>query len=76
MALESLGATFIKFGQVLSTRPDLVPTDIIHELSKLQEHVPPFPSEATVRVLREQLGASVDKLFTEFETAPWNVIWH
>ena len=71
MALESLGATFIKLGQVLSTRPDLVPADVIHELSKLQEHVPPFPSEAAVRVLSEQLGAPVDELFAEFETEPF-----
>jgi len=48
LAAEALGPTFIKFGQVVSTRPDLVPADVTHELSKLRENVPPFrPEEAT-----------------------------
>ena len=43
LSLETLGATFIKFGQVLSTRPDLIPADVVAELTKLQENVPVFP---------------------------------
>jgi ubiquinone biosynthesis protein len=70
LALESLGATFIKFGQVLSTRPDLVPADVIQELEKLQERVPPFSSETAVQVLEEELGEPVEKLFAEFERVP------
>jgi len=70
MALESLGATFIKFGQVISTRPDLVPADIIDELVKLREHVRPFSSETAVEILQDELGASIDELFAEFEIEP------
>ena len=47
-ALEELGAIFVKFGQILSTRPDLLPEDLAEELSKLQDRVPPFPSEQAV----------------------------
>ena len=70
MSLESLGATFIKFGQVISTRPDLVPADVIGELAKLQEHVPPFPSETALQVLRTELGAPAEQLFAEFDPEP------
>ena len=45
LVVEQLGPTFIKIGQVLSTRPDMVPADIVKELEKLQEHVPPFPGQ-------------------------------
>ncbi|NOX53770.1 MAG: AarF/ABC1/UbiB kinase family protein [Planctomycetes bacterium] len=70
MALESLGATFIKFGQVISTRPDLVPPDVITELEKLQEHVPPFPAEQAVAVVEKELGHRIDELFAEFAPEP------
>ena len=70
LALESLGATFIKFGQVASTRPDLVPADVVTELEKLQEQVPPFPSETAVTLLEQALGAPVAKLFAEFDEQP------
>lgn len=69
-ALEQLGATFIKFGQVLSTRPDLVPPDLIAELAQLQENCPPFPSEESIAVVERELGASVGELFAEFDTDP------
>lgn len=70
LALESLGPIFIKFGQILSTRPDLIPADIIAELVKLQDKVPPFPSEKAVALIESQLGASVDELFAEFSHEP------
>ncbi len=70
LALESLGATFIKFGQVMSTRPDLLPPDVIAELSKLQERVPPFPSDVAIQLLRDEFGAGTDELFAEFDPAP------
>ncbi|MFQ5734931.1 MAG: AarF/ABC1/UbiB kinase family protein, partial [Planctomycetaceae bacterium] len=56
MVLEDLGATFIKFGQVLSTRPDLIPADVIAELEKLQQDVPPFPADASTAVVETALG--------------------
>lgn len=71
MALEGLGATFIKFGQVMSTRPDLIPEDVIDELEKLQEHVPPFDAQTAVRSVEVELGAPVAKLFAEFDPQPF-----
>lgn len=70
LALEDLGATFIKFGQVASTRPDLIPPDIVHELTRLQEGCPPFPSADAVRTLQDELGAPVETLFAEFDHVP------
>lgn len=70
LALEALGATFIKFGQVMSTRPDLVPADVIAELTKLQEGVPPFGSETAVEILETELGGPVNQLFAEFDRVP------
>ncbi len=70
LALESLGPIFIKFGQILSTRPDLIPADIIKELVKLQDKVPPFPSEKAVALIEHQLGATVEELFAEFSREP------
>lgn len=70
MALESLGPTFIKFGQVASTRPDIIPADVINELASLQEKVPPFPSEQAKEVLEKELGGSLSSLFQEFEMEP------
>ncbi len=70
LALESLGPIFIKLGQALSTRPDLVPADIIQELSLLQAQVPPFDSELAVQQIRENLGAHPDELFAYFDPVP------
>jgi ubiquinone biosynthesis protein len=70
LALEALGPIFIKFGQILSTRPDLVPTDIVNELVKLQDDVPPFSSEEAVKLIESQLGDSVDNLFSQFDPTP------
>ena len=68
--LDELGPTFVKFGQLLSTRPDVVPPDIVLELQALQDDVRPFPYEDVERVIREDLGLSIEQLFTEFEPAP------
>jgi ubiquinone biosynthesis protein len=70
MALEELGPTFIKFGQLLSTRPDLVPEGYIKELEKLQDKVSPAKTEAIFRELEHQLGGRVDQIFAEFDPEP------
>jgi ubiquinone biosynthesis protein len=70
LAFEQLGPTYIKFGQVLSTRPDLLPADVIEELAKLQEDVPPFDSEEAVRLIASELGQPIDQLFLEFDRHP------
>jgi ubiquinone biosynthesis protein len=70
LALEELGTTFIKLGQVLSTRPDLVGKDVADELAKLQDEVPPFPFESVKTVVEEDLGDSLEKIFPEFEETP------
>lgn len=69
--LDELGPTFVKFGQLLSTRPDIVPADIIAELVKLQDEVSPFPFEEAKRVMEEELGLTVARAFAEFETSPF-----
>ena len=71
MAFEELGPTFIKLGQVLSTRPDLVPVDFVEELSKLQDEVPPSPFEEIGRIIQLELGAPPEELFEVFEKAPF-----
>jgi ubiquinone biosynthesis protein len=68
--LEHLGATFIKMGQVASTRPDLIPAQVIVELVKLQEEVRPFPFEQVKEIIEADFGASLAHLFSEFETSP------
>jgi len=69
-ALEDLGPIFIKFGQVLSTRRDLMPPDIANELTLLQDRVPPFESELAVKQIEKSLGAHPDQLFASFERTP------
>nr|QNO52806.1 protein kinase UbiB [Methanosarcinales archaeon ANME-1 ERB6] len=66
MALEELGPTFVKFGQMMSTRPDMVPQELIIELEKLQEEVPPFSTEDAKRIIAEELNSSVDRIFMDF----------
>ena len=68
--LDELGPTFVKFGQLLSTRPDVVPPDIITELRKLQDEVSPFPMAEVERVVREELGLSIAQAFVEFDATP------
>ena len=69
-ALEELGPVFIKFGQALSTRPDILPPEIAFELSKLQDRVPPFPGEQARRITEEALGKKIDELFSDFDETP------
>jgi ubiquinone biosynthesis protein len=68
--LDELGPTFVKFGQLLSTRPDIVPPDILQELQALQDDVRPFPYLDVERVIQEELELSVEQLFTEFDEIP------
>jgi ubiquinone biosynthesis protein len=68
--LDELGPTFVKFGQLLSTRPDIVPPDILQQLQSLQDDVRPFHYEDVERVIQEELELSVEQLFTEFEETP------
>jgi ubiquinone biosynthesis protein len=70
MALEELGPIFVKFGQVLSTRRDLMPPDIADELALLQDRVPPFPTEFAIAQITRALGAHPDQLFASFERTP------
>lgn len=70
LALEDLGPIFIKFGQILSTRPDLLPADIALELKQLQDNVPPFPSKQAIDLIEKQLGQTISELFFEFEAKP------
>jgi ubiquinone biosynthesis protein len=69
-ALEELGPIFIKFGQLLSTRPDLVPADICAEIVQLQDNVPPFSPQAFKSIVETELGGNVEDIFAEFEQQP------
>lgn len=67
MALEELGPTFIKLGQILSTRPDLIPVEFIEEFSKLQDHVPPFSYTEVAEIVESELGMPPGDMFEHFE---------
>jgi 2-octaprenylphenol hydroxylase (EC 1.14.13.-) len=69
-ALEELGPVFVKFGQALSTRPDILPPDVAAELARLQDRVPPFPGEQARAIVERALGKPVGELFAEFELQP------
>ena len=69
-ALERLGPIFVKFGQVLSTRRDLMPPDIAEELARLQDRVPPFPSQVAVDTIERAFRRKVDQVFIDFEREP------
>jgi ubiquinone biosynthesis protein len=69
-ALEDLGPIFVKLGQVLSTRRDLLAPDIALELAKLQDRVPPFPSEVAVAAIEQALGKPLNEIFVSFEHTP------
>ena len=68
--LDELGPTFVKFGQLLSTRPDIVPPDIVVELQKLQDDVRPIPFDQVRRVIHEELGLTIEQAFLEFDEQP------
>ena len=70
LALEALGPIFVKFGQVLSTRRDLLPPDIADELAKLQDRVPPFPTEEVLATLTRVYGRPAEQIFKSFEREP------
>ena len=70
MGLERLGPIFVKFGQVLSTRRDLLPADLADELAQLQDNVPPFPAEQARRMVESALGKPIDAVFARFDTEP------
>ena len=69
-ALERLGPIFVKFGQVLSTRRDLMPVDIADELARLQDRVPPFPSDVAVEIIERAFGRPVGQVFSSFDREP------
>lgn len=70
MVFEELGPTFIKFGQIISNRPDLVPDELLIELEKLQEAVPPFPAEYSIKTIESELKNPINILFREFNPVP------
>src|SRR5882757_136190 len=70
LALTELGTTFIKFGQMLSTRADLVGPDLADELSQLRSHTPPDPPEKIRELIRTELGKPVEEIFAEFDDTP------
>ncbi len=69
-ALEDLGPVFVKFGQVLSTRRDLLPEDLADELARLQDNVPPFRGEQARKIIEKSLGKPVNQLFKTFDETP------
>ena len=69
-ALEDLGPIFVKFGQILSTRRDLLPEDIADEFASLQDRVPPFPGETAAGIVRDALGRPIEEVFGEFVREP------
>jgi ubiquinone biosynthesis protein len=69
-ALEDLGPIFVKFGQILSTRRDLLPEDIADELANLQDRVPPFPGVQAREIIERTLASSIEELFAEFSEKP------
>jgi ubiquinone biosynthesis protein len=70
LALEKLGPIFVKFGQMLSTRHDLIPLDIADELAKLQDQVPPFPADEVLEVVFQSYGKTAHEVFAEFNPVP------
>ncbi|MDC0089387.1 2-polyprenylphenol 6-hydroxylase [Gammaproteobacteria bacterium] len=70
MMLEELGPIFVKLGQVISTRKDLLGDDIANELSKLQDSVKPFPKEISMRIIEEELGSKINEVFNSFTPEP------
>ena len=70
MALEELGPTFVKMGQILSTRPDLLPVDFLQEFEKLQDQVAPFPYSEVRSIIESELDSPLEKIYTDFHPEP------
>jgi len=70
LALESLGPTFVKFGQILSTRHDMLPEVYISELAKLQDKVKPFPADIAIKIIETDLGIGISEAFKSFDRSP------
>lgn len=70
LALEELGATFIKLGQLLSTRPDLLPPEYLLEFARLQDAAPPFDSDLAIQIIESEFGQPVEQLFAQFNRQP------
>ena len=70
LALQALGPTYIKLGQALSTRPDLVGDDIAYDLTELQDRLPPFPTNIARATVEEQLAKPISELFQSFDETP------
>lgn len=70
LLLEDLGPTFVKIGQLLSVRPDLIPPDIVFELEKLQDKVPPFSFDEVKEIFREEFDKEINEIFNQFEAKP------
>ncbi|MEO8079765.1 MAG: AarF/UbiB family protein, partial [Caldimonas sp.] len=70
LGLERLGPIFVKFGQVLSTRRDILPTDLAEELAKLQDRVPPFAAATARAIVERAFGRPIDAVFASFDAAP------
>lgn len=70
MVFEELGPTFVKLGQILSVRPDMLPENYIGEFSKLQDSVPPFPGTQAQRAIETQFGKDIDQLYCSFDPTP------
>lgn len=70
LSLEELGPTFVKLGQILSTRPDILPADVIEELKLLQDSVKPFPFSQAKAMIETEFGASLDSIYQEFDEIP------
>ena len=70
LLLEELGPTFIKFGQILSTRPDVIQEDIMTEFEKLQDHVPPFPFSDAKLIIEREFGEKIENIFASIDEKP------
>ena len=69
LCIESLGPIFVKFGQMLATRRDMLPDDIVDELEKLLDQVPPFPLHQAREIVEQQLGLPIDQIFSNFDVS-------
>jgi ubiquinone biosynthesis protein len=70
LVLQDLGPSFVKLGQIVSTRPDIIPADVITELKKLQDSVPPFPVDEVRAQIEETLGAPIEAIYESFDERP------